>query len=61
MLAQLRNPTDATSRLLLSCWVGILGGTALIPPRAISRMACCLSDLRACRTLPSAICHLGQG
>ena len=29
VLAQLRNPTDATSRLLLSCWVGILAGAAL--------------------------------
>ena len=26
MLAQLRNPTDTTSRLFLSTWVGVLAG-----------------------------------
>ena len=26
LLAQLRNPTDVTSRLLLSCWIGLLAG-----------------------------------
>jgi len=28
--AQLRNPTDVTARLLLSCWVGMVAGA---PPR----------------------------
>ncbi len=27
LVAQLRNPTDVTSRLLLSCWIGLLAGT----------------------------------
>ena len=26
LLAQLRNPTDTTARLLLSAWVGVLAG-----------------------------------
>ena len=26
LVAQLRNPTDITSRLLLSCWIGLLAG-----------------------------------
>ena len=26
LVAQLRNPTDVTSRLLLSCWIGLLAG-----------------------------------
>ncbi len=26
LLAQLRNPTDVTARLLLSCWVGMVAG-----------------------------------
>lgn len=31
MLTQLRNPTDATSRLLLATWVGMLGGVCPSP------------------------------
>ncbi len=27
LIAQLRNPTDVTSRLLLSCWIGLLAGS----------------------------------
>ena len=30
LIAQLRNPTDVTSRLLLSCWIGLLAGHTLI-------------------------------
>jgi hypothetical protein len=26
LVTQLRNPTDVTSRLLLSCWIGLLAG-----------------------------------
>ena len=29
LLAQLRNPTDTTARLLLSIWVGMLAGAPL--------------------------------
>lgn len=32
MLTQLRNPTDATSRLLLATWVGMLGGATRPSP-----------------------------
>jgi hypothetical protein len=31
MLAQLRNPTDTTSRLFLSTWVGCLAGARASP------------------------------
>ena len=47
MLAQLRNPTDTTSRLFLSTWVGCLAGahqcTALI---ALSATACPYNSLK---------------
>ncbi len=47
LVAQLRNPTDVTSRLLLSCWIGLLAGAHLtylnslkIPP-ALSIVCTC--------------------
>ena len=40
MLGQLRNPTDTTSRLFLSTWVGVLAGTP------IHLSSCCLSGFK---------------
>ena len=41
VLAQLRNPTDATSRLLLATWVGMLGGLVFfnlpVGPEAVQK------------------------
>ncbi|CAL5218719.1 g432 [Coccomyxa viridis] len=43
LVAQLRNPTDVTSRLLLSCWIGLLAGLVFFnldsgPAAAFQRM-----------------------
>jgi hypothetical protein len=38
--AQLRNPTDVTARLLLSCWVGMVAGAPPRPRAACRHSAC---------------------
>ncbi len=40
MLAQLRNPTDTTSRLFLSTWVGCLAGARPPPEQAPPTASC---------------------
>ena len=62
VFSTLRNPTDAASRLLMSCWVGILAGGALTQPApdsACIASASAVSAVRCPQRLPCACVLLG--
>ena len=55
MLAQLRNPTDTTSRLFLSTWVGVLAGAA--PDRLTATVSRSSSPSQARHTPDTSLLH----